>query len=297
MSNTSSKWLTGCGIGCGVMIIIGILIFVGGYFLVRDTVSDFKKVEDVTLELEKNYGKVEDFTPWSGGVIPADRIETFISVREGATASRLAMEQFILQIQNGVDEIEKSSSKFWRILGIVGKGFGAVPQLAEFYRIRSEVLLQNGMGLGEYLYIYMTAYYSFLGKSLDDGPDFKVLNEDHNWRESDREEDTQEEDSADVREERRVQIHHSIRDILIPMMERQLEALGKSGTAGSSAWVRTLTKEIARLKEDTGSIPWESGLPLVISRSLAPFRERLESTYSVIMNPMEVQSFGSGRWD
>ena len=69
MASNSSKWLTGCGIGCGVIILICILIGVVGYFAIRGTVEEFKEAEASQEYLEERFGKVEDFAPDPSGEI------------------------------------------------------------------------------------------------------------------------------------------------------------------------------------------------------------------------------------
>jgi len=49
-------------------------------------------------------------------------------------------------------------------------GFGFTGSLAEYLRERGTALLDQEMGLGEYLYLYSVVYYSWLGKDPGAGP-------------------------------------------------------------------------------------------------------------------------------
>ena len=70
------------------------------------------------------------------------------------------------------------------------------------------------------------------------------------------------------------------------MMECQLEDLKDRGVHNS--WRRALEAELDALEADRDRLPWQRGLPRVMDRSLRPFRERLEASYSDLMNPLEI---------
>jgi len=42
---------------------------------------------------------------------------------------------------------------------------GIIPLMAEFVKTRNQALLDAGMGMGEYYFIYVVVYYPWLGKS------------------------------------------------------------------------------------------------------------------------------------
>ena len=82
MSSSSSKWASGCGIGCGVVIFLLAVIILGGYFLVKNTVKDFRSTGDSIDALVEKYGESNTYCPHPSGIIAAERIEAFISVRD-----------------------------------------------------------------------------------------------------------------------------------------------------------------------------------------------------------------------
>jgi hypothetical protein len=58
------------------------------------------------------------------------------------------------------------------VLATIREGVGALPKLARLHQERSVSLLDRQMGPGEYEYIYVLAYYSWLDQSPGDGPRF-----------------------------------------------------------------------------------------------------------------------------
>jgi len=296
MASTASKWLLGCGIGCGALILIGVLIVGVGYLFVKDTVQDFRETEISTRRITETYGEIEDYCPKADGRIPSDRIEIFLMVRDSTAAIRQEMVQSLATITDDIRGVENQDDKpFFKVLGIIKKGFSALPQLAGYYTKRNYQLLDAGMGLGEYMYIYTTAYYAYLAKPLSDGPDFPLMNTGNSgiryeteWEE----EDNDEVFYDDVKENRHYQILKRVRRMVIPMMVCQLDELEATSslTKYSSAWKTALKEEIADLKHDRMRLPWENGVPKVIAESLEPYQVQLEASYEPLLNPIEVMT-------
>ena len=290
MATNSSKWLVGCGIGCGVVILIGIILIGVGYLFVKDTVSGFKETEASMKAIEEIHGDVEDFCPEPDGMIPAERIEIFLAVRDSMEWVGEEMVETLGTLVQDIDEVERRDSPFWRILGIIRKGAGAIPQLAEYFNTRNERLLDEGMGLGEYYYIYVIGYYSWLGKSPSDGPDFPMMGGEegrgYGWRVDDDEREAVE----DVFEERGYRIRRRVRRMLLPMLRCQLEALQSDRSyRRMETWRLALEEEIEALEDDRDRLPWEDVLPAIIRDSLRPYRARLEASYNRLLNPLELQ--------
>ena len=102
MTEKTNKWLMGCGIGCGALILVGIIIGAVGYLLVRDTVTEFKGVEESREYLEARFGDVQDFTP-----DPSGRIEPGLVVAVGPGRHRELAFQLALGCDAaGVDVLE-----------------------------------------------------------------------------------------------------------------------------------------------------------------------------------------------
>jgi len=294
MASTASKWLLGCGIGCGAIILIAIIVVGVGYVLVKDTVEDFKETEISMERITEEFGEIEDYCPEVDGRIPADRIEIFLMVRDSTAAIREEMKISATTISDGIGDFEKKEKKSFRdVLGIIKKGFSALPQLAGYYKEKNYQLLDAGMGLGEYTYIYTTTYYSYLAKPLSDGPDFPLMNNNNSGRyevDWDDEKSSDEEFFNDVKENRYYQILKKVRRMVIPMMVCQLDKLEETSSTMrySSTWKTALKREVAALKDDRMRLPWENGLPKVIAESLEPYRIQLEASYEPLLNPIEI---------
>ncbi len=307
MSSTSSKWLMGCGIGCGVVILLIVIVVGVGYFFIRDTVKDFKETEASMDMMEDRYGDIRDFSPDPQGRIAPDRMEAFLSVRDSTAWLRDEMERSLQTISDDIHEVTDDNQSFWRVLGIIRRGVGAIPQVAEYYTTRNYALLDKDMALGEYYYIYTIAYYAWLKKMPEDGPDFRLMGDDergrYRWYEDDEfedegeaeaeaeEEDVRDRREDDVREERRYRIIRTVRRMVIPMMRNQLAKLEEDRSIRySRSWRRSLENELETLREDRVRLPWEDGLPEVIASSFRPYRDRLEASYNQMLNPLELMT-------
>jgi hypothetical protein len=293
MASTTSKWLAGCGIGCGVVILLIIIVIGVGYLFVRDTVQDFKETETSMEILEDAFGDVRDFCPDTDGRIRPDRLEAFLAVRDSIIWIRDEIEQSLGNITDDVHSVEEEDRPFWRVLGIIRKGVGAIPKLAEYYTARNYALLDEGMGLGEYYYIYAVGYYSWLGKLPEDGPEFQMMGDDggytrYRWEE-DEEGETRDWQSDDVREQRRYRIIRIVNRMVLAMLRNQLEKLEEQGAERySRSWRGDLEAEIEALRNDRDRLPWKDGLPEVIQASFRPYRDRLEASYNALINPLEI---------
>jgi hypothetical protein len=166
-SSTASKWLIGCGIGCGVVILLLIFAGVGGYFFVRNIVEGFEETEAITDSLMERYGEIKDFCPDPGGIIKPERLEAFLSVRNSMEPVKEELENSIgiLSDEEGESQFKEEPSP--GVLTKIKIGFGIIPMIAEFYTKRNQALLDAEMGLGEYYFIYVVSYYSWLGKILE----------------------------------------------------------------------------------------------------------------------------------
>ncbi len=296
MSSTTSKWLIGCGIGCGVVILLIIIVIGVGYVLIRDTVDDFKEAETSMEVLTEMHGRVEDFTPEMDGNIPTYRIDAFLAVRDSLDWLREEMVNSITKITDDIEDVKDSEKPFWRVLGIIRKGFGAIPQMAEYYTSRNYALLNNEMGLGEYYYLYTIVYYAWLERSPGDGPDFRIMGDDERYQgirwdedESEDEEGDWERNKEDVREERKYRLTRKVRKMVLPMMRRQLELVEDAPTSQySRAWRLALENEIEAMRDDRDRMPWQDGLPEVMESNLRRYREQLLASYNETLNPLEL---------
>jgi len=280
-SSSTSKWLIGCGIGCGVIVLIVVILAISGFFFVKNIVQEFEEAETLMETLTERYGQIKDFCPEPDGTIKPEQMETFLAVREAMAPVREKLEMsfdVLARETRGGQMEEPPPSVFTKIK----TGIELAPLIGELYRSRTQALLDAGMGMGEYYYIYVVSYYSWLGKSPADSPGVRVGDQDERrgvvvWDD--------EEDEEESLERRLRRLHRQI----LPMLHNQYEKLTEGGVSGvGEAWRKKLGAEIEAMESDRFRLLWQDGLPKVLEDSLKPYRSRLEASYSKTLNPFEI---------
>ena len=283
-SSTASKWLIGCGIGCGVVILLLAFAGVGGYFFVKNIVEGFEETEAIADALTERYGGIKDFCPDPGGAIGSERVEAFLSVRNSMEPAKEKLESSIIILSDEERESQFKEEPSPGILTKIKTGFGIIPLIAEFYTRRNQALLDAEMGLGEYYFIYVVSYYSWLGKSPGDGLEYNLVDEDEEkrgvyWRRR------RNENLEDRQDDVLKQMHRQI----LPMLKNQLAKLTRIDVSPiRDPWRETLAAEIEAMEADRFRLIWQDGLPDVLEASLKPFRGRLEVSYSKVLNALEM---------
>lgn len=281
-SSATKKWLIGCGIGCGVVILIIAILLASGYFFIKNIVDEFKDTEATTEVLTERFGRIQDFCPEPDGTIRPERIEAFLTVRDAFTPirERIAKNLEVLSQKKDIDDVKVGKPR--SMFKMLRLGFGIIPQTAEFIKIRNEALLKAEMGLGEYCYIYVVAYYSWLGKNPEDGPGFQIIGPDE-------ERDFDYWDQEETKEMHRDRLLRRLNRMLLSMLHNQLDKLElERGAEIPGTWRQTLEREIEALEQDRERLLWQDGLPDSIETSLRLYRDRLESTYNPMTNPLEM---------
>ncbi len=244
----TKKWLTGCGLGCLVMVVLTI---VGGSFMfrnIKNTVGEFDGVGELQTQLVQRYGGVTDFTPAPDGTIPAERIEIYLRVQERIkpTGDEFSQTLYDLRaLENGEGFSLARMINAAKGLGNLGSSVG------RFLRVRNESLLAEGMGLGEYIYMTGIVYHAWLGEELDYTLDGQI-----------------EEGSSERRRD-------MVRGLFMGFLRRQQAAAREAGDP--AGLVAAIDGELAELALDPGRIPWQDDLPPKLLASLEPYREMLEA--------------------
>ena len=272
-SSTGKNWLIGCGAGCLLVVLAIIAIFAAGVMFVRDTASGFQTAVEIRAELEDRFGTTGEFTPWPGGEIPSDRIDTFLAVRDGTRVARQELADKFAAIPMSETEARELDSKptgekALSIFKIIGSALGLGAEMGEFFAVRNTALLDQGMGLGEYTYLYAVIYNSWLEHDPGEGP------------QTGRDEDG----GADI-QLGQMQSGSRTRDDLLSMMRNGLR---QDSSGAAEDWVELLKAEIEAMERDSDRYPWQDGLPPSISASLEPYRERLADSYDPISNTFEL---------
>ncbi len=281
MSGNGSKWLMGCGIGCGAAVLLLVALGTFGYLFVKSKMRGFVEAESASAELTRKYGRITDYCPDPGGPA-ADRIRVFLDARDKTAAARGNLEVSFASLSDGIHQARGGQDSIPQILDIVARGFSIVPQLGEFHAARTRALMDEGMGPGEYVYIYVLVYYSWMGKSPADGPGFRIQGDRTIVSEDSR-------DGRDARQERRDELTRYVRRTFLDMLRNRCSKTDEGrAEAPPDPWRKVLDAEISALEENPSRIPWQDGLPKGIEDTLQPFRQRLEDSYSPLVNPLEL---------
>jgi len=241
-----------------VLLVIAIAMpFVLGVMMM----GPFKRAVDNRHAIEKKFGPQEAYVPPASGVPSADRIEVFLGIRRALAepcadltkAEKQMQKMETFDDQDEIDRMEVMKEVFSLTKSMMGVG----PVLGHLYEIRNQNLLDAGMGLGEFTYIFAVAY----NDRLLDEPEGEQL-------------------FGPTATNRRV------RKALLSMLESQLAVL-QSGS-GEETDIETLEAEIAAMQEDDRRIPWQDGIPPAITEALAPYRMELDELYCPAMAPLEL---------
>jgi len=267
-----------------VVILLAVILGLGGYFFVKNIVDGFEETEAIAENLKERYGEIKDFTPDPEGAIRPERLEAFLSVRNSMEPVKETLESSIHILSEEERESERKEEPSPGVLAKIKTGFGIIPMIAEFYTRRNQGLLDAKMGLGEYYYIYVVSYYSWLAKSPGDGLEYNLRDDDEQdrgvyWRRS-RGEDL---------EDRLDSVLKQLNRQTLSMLQNQFAKLtGIDVSPIEDPWREALAAEIEAMETDRFRLPWQDGLPDVLEASLRPYRGRLEISYSKVLNTLEL---------
>lgn len=231
--------------------------------------------------LVEQYGQIQEYCPSPDGEIKPQHLEAFLAVREAIVPVREELEMSFRILQD-IDDKETSEEERRGVIKKITTGFGMISQISDFHKTRIQALLDSGMGMGEYYYIYTVVYYSWLEKSVLDGHDIQIRGEDEGFRFN----DWQDQESEEIRRDMTLRWLHRI---FLPMLHNQHEKLIEGDFRGiSKQWREALEAEIEAMELNRYRLVWQDGLPEVTRRSLEPFRGRLEASYSPLTNGVEM---------
>lgn len=275
MTSTTSKVLTGCGIGCLIVIVFAVGVSFMGYRWVKDATEAVEEAGRIEHELEETYGQARAFVPARGPGVPPDRMEVFLAVRESLTEQRDELGAAVAGLASAGRGGGVASG-----LRAARAGVSLAPLALGFSNARNRSLLDAGMGVGEYTWIYWLTYHAWLGHPATDSDLHEIMN-------------------GDTGADRSVQIHIDggmeperitwrLRRDIRAMLRNLEQELAEADDPDHGDVLRALAAELAELDADPGRIPWQDGLPEVFAAGLEAYRERLEATYSSAVNPFEL---------
>lgn len=258
MEDKTKGCLKQTAIGCGALVVLAIAFPIVMALMIM---GPFNRAVDARQEIDNRFGPQEAYVPPASGVPAADRIEAFLDIRRslaGPCADLTAAdEQFRKMETYDHEETVNRMALMKDAFSMTRSMMGVGPILGRLYEIRNQSLLDAGMGLGEFTYIFSVAY---------------------NHRLLDRPEEDQLFGPAPT--------NRRIRGALLSMLESQLEALRSEG--GTEDAIAPLEAEIAAMRDDRDRVPWQDGLPAAIIAGLAPYRGELDELYCPAMAPLEL---------
>jgi hypothetical protein len=272
----------GLGIGCGSLVVAFLIIAGSITFWATNTGRDFKTVIKAEKELNKEYGVLGAYVPPDHGLPSQERIATFLKVRQSMVEYHagmgMALEEYITLKE------ANSGGGFVNTIKAVRAGSQLGPAYALFWLARNEKLMENGMGAGEYAYIYCLAYYGFLG--IDPGDGVTGLDELTSS-------DSMVKIEINVSDAgKELSPTEKARQRTSSMMGAFLEKIefppGEKLTPELVVWQQDLAAEISRLENDTFLIPFQVNGQDTLAGIFAQHRVELEKVYTSRVNPLEL---------
>jgi hypothetical protein len=262
MAKRTGHWFRWGAIGCGGTVLVLLITFLVTTLL---TGVGYDRAIEARADLEQRFDTQADFTP--DGTLGADRLQRFLEVRRSLQplCAMVSQHQELFSRFAGTSPQEERTfvdvlRDVRQALGVpflVGRDFG------DYVTRRNKVLLANEMGLGEYTWIYVTAYHSWLGHSP--ARVFPTA------------------DRPGVYEQR---VNRQVRE----MIERHV-------ADGMPPDLESWQAELAALAADPTRIAFEDGVPPALEAALEPYRAELEQMYCPAAGELEVVlTVESGAW-
>lgn len=277
MSNTTTKVLAGCAVGCLLVVVaLGGLAWMG-YRWAKTAAEVIEEAERAEDRLETEYGSVREFTPPVDGRVAVDRVEAFLAVRELMAPQRTALSDSVAAIAPASDGGVVSGLRAARA------GISMAPRILEFAKTRNEAMLEVGMGPGEYAWIYWLTYHGWLGHPVGES----LLNDILEARSESDGSMQMHIDGMDVEHAER-QLRRDLHAMLRNLQDEIAADPERVELSGLVA------DELAAIDDDPRRMPWGDGLPEAFVAGLDPYRDRLEASYSPATNPFELLQLDSG---
>ena len=258
MEEKTSGCLKQTAIGCGVLIVIAVALLL--VMMVR-MMSPFNSAVDARLTIEEKFGPQESYVPPASGAPSADRVEVFLEVRRTLSepcADLSSAERQVQALESFDDQDEvKRLAVLKQAFSTTKSMMGVGPVIGRLYEIRNQSLLDAGMGLGEFTYIFAVAYRDQLLHPPESDQLFGPT-----------------------------PTNRRVRKALLSMLESQLAVLRSEG--GGESEIVVLETEISAMQADDSRIPWQDGIPPAITEALAPYRTELDELYCPAMAPLEL---------
>lgn len=280
MGDDKTTWWVRISVAFLILLVVGFGLFASKWLVMMRLTS---RAVETRRALDTAFPSQDVFTPPLDGIVRSDRMERFLAVRRTLMGECGAFTSYRAAFQ-GMEELDRAEEEpaagdfFSRMRAVASALRKMGPAVGEYAIARNEALLANSMGLGEYTWIYVLAYYSWMGNRplnfpVDDGSRTKIF-------------------------------HGRVRAEVGAMMARHVADLRAAAdtTRGNatSRLERAVTVWQAELDSLEGSadhLPFQDGLPRELEASFIPYRDSLDSLYCPATGELEVmRTVKTGLW-
>lgn len=158
----AGRWKLGLGIGCGALLLVLVGILGVATWYAGRINEEYKQVKDSEKALIAATETEAGYRPPPGGIPGPERIEVFLAVQETMTGWRRTLRSASGEFAR--DQDRQRTGGLGDLFKLVNTGSDLAPVFAGFWTARNEALLEQGMGPGEYAYIYRLVYQTWLGQ-------------------------------------------------------------------------------------------------------------------------------------
>lgn len=261
--------------GCGFLLFALAFLAYHFFFATRAT-SELNAAIKSQEMLEERLGKVDEYVPAGSGLVRPSRVEIFVRVRDQVDIPcRTLLGVFSMGYGPDTYMINEKTDAAMRL---TLRSMMLKP-LGNYLTLRNQALLEENMSLGEYLYIYSLAYFSWLKYSPEDGPYIDQLLK--------RQKPLFLGDDIFAAATVRRRYHRFV----LSTAKRQLASLSPSDRL-----YRAVRSEVSKLEVDPKRVLWQDGLPANMEESFKPFRRRLVYHYSEATNCFELAPRDREEW-
>lgn len=274
MADAGKRWILGCGLAAGLVVLAALVLGVGATLKLRAALEPVNEARASWEALVAAHGRTGDHVPAADGALAPGRLQVFLAARERLLAAQAELDSlFAAPPQDAAPSfLDGLAASFGRVAGVVGP-------VARYADARHRILADLGMGPGEYTWITALAYIGWLGEdpaAVPRRPDGSpVFDADEGYL-----------SPAAVR--------GRYEAVLATLLDNAMIGAAASGGLehpDAAFWRR------ASARLDRGEDPWAEGVPTAAAASLAPFRERLTASYRRDTAALEWPPDDAWAWD
>jgi hypothetical protein len=259
------KVLLGCGVVAALLVAV---LIVGGMMIsswFRAKFPAAERIEKTQAEMRERFGDADQFTPPLDGSLPPERLEIFVALRESLSSRRdsaaVGLARFVRETKRTRPEERGRIEKVLEVVQMARGGAEMTAGMLGYFSERQQMLLDRGMGDGEYAYWLALTALAWLGWDPLASPGVEQVLQGSDMRG----------DAAELRGD------------LLRTFRRQLGNLQRDLKAKPSrtpAEEEMLQRVAAELAADlpAGSAPFQANFPSEWAAALAPYRERITAT-------------------